>query len=137
MRISNGKRFVNPLDKESWMWFNYEEVANKMKEERMDWKKILGKGSAGISTLLDKHADGIERTYNDAESSKGIDINLKLTIKPGKGEAKTVKFGISYAPERVKDGDEYTVNDNGEDIQIDAFDGVDPDAASAQAGSGD
>jgi hypothetical protein len=134
MRISNGKRFVNPLDKESWMWFNYDEVANKLKEERMDWNKILNGGTEEIRALLLKHKDTIGKTYDGGGDDKGLDINLKLVMKPGKDEKISMKADISFTTERVTDNRKSTVSTTG-DLFHD--DGADPGADPADTGSED
>jgi len=80
----------------------------------MNWNKILDGASDDMQALLQEHSEQIEKTYNDADDSKGVDINLKLTIKPGKDNAVSVKSGISFAPERIKATKTRNVTEQGE-----------------------
>lgn len=86
-----------------------------------NWEKILGGGGEDLIALVQKHASGIAKTYNDADGEQGVDINLKLILKPGKDGAVAVKSKISFTADRIKDGTERTVTDQGE-----LFEGPEP-----------
>jgi hypothetical protein len=80
----------------------------------MEYGKILEGGAQDLAGLLQKHSGSIAKAYEEAESGKGVDINLKLVITPGKENAVVVKSGISFTAERVTDGGKRTVTDQGE-----------------------
>lgn len=79
-----------------------------------NWQKILAGSAEDLAGLLQKHAENIERTYNEAEEGQGVDINFKLVIKPGKENAVTLKSSISFTAERIKDSNKRTVTEQGD-----------------------
>ena len=83
----------------------------------INWSKVLGGGGVNVNNLLQKHAEGIAKTFADAKKGHGVSINLNLMLKPGQDEAVSTKATISYAPERVKDYIEATFTDNGEMVE--------------------
>ena len=80
----------------------------------MDWNKVVNGGTEEIRKLLIKHVDTIEKTYGGGGEDKGLDINLKLVMKPGKDDKISLKAGISFTTERVTDSSKCTVNSSGD-----------------------
>jgi hypothetical protein len=80
----------------------------------MDWEKVLNGGTEEIRKLLLKHRDTIGKTYDGGGEDKGLDINLKLVMKPGKDDKIALKAGISFTTERVTDNSKCTVTATGD-----------------------
>ena len=80
----------------------------------MNTDKILKGGAEDLDKLLQKHSASIAKAYEEAEAGKGVDINLKLVVTPGKDNAVVVKTNISFTAERVTDGGKRTVTDQGD-----------------------